>query len=244
MLPLDRETYSREINEIGLLPGPPQVLCLVAHLKELYSSMSLPPVDARQDEDFPGPTDRWYGKLGSRYLTLDVGTLFWEQSEAVGLVGVTVTTNYPPAATGSYDWTTLRELSGLPPAIDLRNIGTVTSRVEKPAFCVYRRDERGFDFPVYFASCELDAAGLLQFLNNERRYFAGLPEPEGDWFVERIESDGRRIVIGHYSDRAGTITVACNVSNLDELMYRVYPAPDNADRSVWHVSRGRVVDQS
>lgn len=199
----------------------------------IYWDIPVACAESPDDESFPGPVRRWYGQIDDRLFVLDV---FYNSYPGECYVGI------PYSESDDFAWQTLLDLQLLPKSIYTNQAVFIQNDSESRICTVFRRDPRGFDFPIYDGVSEVDAKSLLDFLrprDSAVTYSMGASEPDIAWVAKEVIGDS----LAHrarYHSRTSAIRVGCDMSQRSDNEFIVYSESPEVDARRYWIRNGRV----
>jgi len=193
----------------------------------IYSDLPTFYTENPDDESFPSSVRRWYGQIDDRQFVIDV---YYDAFPNLCQVRI------PYSDVCEYAWQTLLDLQLLPCSIQASQSVGISNDSGLRIRTVFRRDDRGFDSPIYNGTSETDAQTLIRFLRSQNSaigYSLGEPEPDVNWVV--IEFVGHsRIHRARYHCRTSALGVGCEMSRGSENEFVVHSeSPDRDPRRFW-----------
>ncbi len=201
----------------------------------IYSDIPTPYTENPDDDSFPSPVRRWYGRIDDRLFVVDVFFVICPNECQIWI---------PFSDSHKYAWQTLQDLQLLPNSIQTKGTSGISNDSKSRMRTVFRHDDRGFDYPIYDGASDDDAESLIHFLRSQDStivYSLGEPEPSISWVA--IESSGvSRIHRARYNLRTSTISVGCEMSKESPNDFFVYSESPEHDGRRYSIRNGIVIN--
>lgn len=201
----------------------------------IYTDIPTPYVEDPDDESFAGPVRRWYGAIHERLFVVDLHFDSFPQECMLQI---------PYSDAHDFAWQALLDLQRLPAAIRTTQPIYITNDAASRVLSVFRRDDRGFDYPIYDGISTDDAESLLHFLqmhNKTITYSLGESEPDINWVAKEIVG-ASEVHRARYNSRTSALSVGCDMSNRSTNKFIVYSESPEIDNRHYTISGGTVIN--
>lgn len=201
----------------------------------IYSDIPAKYAENPDDESFPSSVRRWYGQIDDRLFVVDVFYDFCPNECHIQI---------PFSESHEFAWQTLHDLQLLPSSICTNQTVGISNDSESRFLTVFRRDDRGFDYPIYDGASGADAESLIEFLQSNDStiaYSLAAPEPDINWVAKEMVGD-YRVQRARYNSRTSALTVACGMSERSNNDFSVHSESPEVDARRYSIRNGVVVD--
>jgi hypothetical protein len=201
----------------------------------IYTDIPVPYAENPEDESFPSSVRRWYGQISDRLFVVDLYFSFYPNECHVQI---------PYSDSHEFAWQTLRDLHILPRSIQTHlPVGISNDSTERKR-TVFRRDARGFDYPIYNGASDGDAESLVHFLQpnvSTTAYSLGEPEPDINWVAKELVGSSR-VHRARYNSRTSALSVGCGMSKSSDNEFIVYSESPEFDARRYSIRAGIVIN--
>lgn len=201
----------------------------------IYSEIPSPYTENPDEDSFPSPVRRWYGRIDDQLFLIDVFFVICPNECQVWI---------PFSDSHEFAWQTLQDLQLLPAAIQTNRTSGISNDSKSRIRTVFRHDDRGFDYPIYDGASDDDAESLIHFLRSQDStivYSLGEPELSISWVP--IESSGASCIHrARYTSRTSTISVGCEMSKESQNDFLIYSESPELDARRYSIRNGIVIN--
>ena len=201
----------------------------------IYTDIPVPYVENPDDESFPSSVRRWYGQIDDRLFVVDAFVDCYLDRCYVQI---------PFSDLHEFAWQTLRDLVLLPSCIRTNETVGISNDSESRIRTVFRRDDRGFDYPIYDGASDGDAESLIHFLQTQNStpvYSLGEPEPNIVWVAKELVGDSS-VPRARYNSRTAALNVGCGMSEKSDNEFIVYSESPDFDARRYSIRDGIVIN--